>query len=262
MKVPVTREERNLSYFKYFERDLAPIPEEILKMIDEGPADPSVILPFSRRMDFVAGTDEDYCQNGYCVMQDGTAAICASLHMPGVSPEMLDWWFPWHSVGSDLRYKIWDPEDHYFATAHPAGKVLDPSVPLSQKTWDVTHYIMEDVGFGPQFVRINFVRPGDAGIDEKLVGTEKCAGLVCGIGLNSGTTMIHKWYPEKDGVIFKSRFWIGWGYLKDKLMGKCLPDGVSIPPEFCRKMFHHAHKEYTNLMSILPELYLEEKDNW
>ena len=35
--------------------------------------------------------------------------------MPGVTSEMLDWWFPWHSVGSDLRYKIWDPEDHYFA---------------------------------------------------------------------------------------------------------------------------------------------------
>mgnify|MGYP006964173643 CR=1 FL=1 len=53
--------------------------------------------------------------------------------MPGVTGEMLDWWFPWHSVGSDLRYKIWDPEDHYFARAYPASYVVDPNVPMNQK---------------------------------------------------------------------------------------------------------------------------------
>ena len=92
--------------------------------------------------------------------------------MPGVTGEMLDWWFPWHSVGSDLRYKIWDPEDHYFARAYPASYVVDPNVPMNQKTWGVDHYIMEDVGPGPEFLKLCFKRPADFGYDESIIGTE------------------------------------------------------------------------------------------
>ena len=54
------------------------------------------------------GDDPEYCQVGYGVQDDGTAFVCNTTYMPGVTSEMLDWWFPWHSVGSDLRYKIWD----------------------------------------------------------------------------------------------------------------------------------------------------------
>lgn len=50
-------------------------------------------------------------------------------YMPGVTVDMMDWWFPWHSVGSDLRYKIWDPKDHYFARADRTAYVLDPGFP-------------------------------------------------------------------------------------------------------------------------------------
>ena len=56
---------------------------------------------------------------------------------------MLDWWFPWHSVGSDLRYKIWDPEEHCFARADRVDYVCDPEAPMNQKTWGVSHYIIE-----------------------------------------------------------------------------------------------------------------------
>ena len=83
---------------------------------------------------------------------------------------MLDWWFPWHSVGSDLRYKIWDPEDHYFARADRADYVCDPDVPMNQKTWGVNHYIMEDVGTGPEFLKLCFKNPADYGYDTSIIG--------------------------------------------------------------------------------------------
>lgn len=262
MKVPVTQEEKRLSYYKYYERDLAPISEEGLKRMEAGPEDPSRLLPFDRRNDFIKGQDQEFCQNGFGIFEDGTGTVCARMFMPRVTPEMLDWWFPWHSVGSDLRYKIWDPEDHYFVYAHPAEKVLDPSVPVRQKTWGVTHYLMENVGRDPQFVQIRFARPKDAGIDEALIGTEFCAGLVCGFGRGRGALMIHKWYPEKDGVIFQSRFWNGWGIKEDGTPGRTLPEGITFPVEICKAIFAHSLKEYTNLSSFLPELYEEEKDNW
>lgn len=262
-KVAVTKEEKSLSYYKYFERELAPIPEEKLKIAGGSPAAPETLLPFERVNEFLAGTDEGFCQVGYGILPDGTGEVCNTTHMPGVTSEMMDWWFPWHSVGSDLRYKIWDPEDHYFATAYPASKVLDPSVPMNQKTWGVDHYIMEDCGPGPEFLLIHFKNPADFGLDTSIIGSEKCTSLVCGAGVNSGTAlMLHKWYTDRDGVTLCSRFWMGYGQRPDGTMGNCLPPGFSLPPVAPQGLFAHNIKEFTNLAAILPELYAEEKNNF
>lgn len=50
------------------------------------------------------------------------------------------------------------------------------------RTWNVSHYAMEDIGFGPSLLVLHFKRPKDFGYDEATIGTEKYAGLVCAIG--------------------------------------------------------------------------------
>ena len=173
VKVGVSEEEKKLSYYKYFEQDLAPVPAEKIAILQGGPIAPEKCIPFDERNKFLKGEDDEYANIGFGVAADGTALVCNTTYMPGVTGEMLDWWFPWHSVGSDLRYKIWDPEDHYFARAYPASYVVDPNVPMNQKTWGVDHYIMEDVGPGPEFLKLCFKRPADFGYDESIIGTEK-----------------------------------------------------------------------------------------
>ena len=263
VKVAVSQEEKNLSYYKYFERDLAPIPEEKLAILGQGPAPAEKLLAFEQKDLFLKGEDEDYLQVGFGVAANGTGMVCNTTYMPGVTGEMLDWWFPWHSVGSDLRYKIWDPEDHYFATAHPASYVLDPNVPNREKTWGVMHHIMEDVGLGPDFLMLKFLDPKVFGYDTSLIGTDKCESLVCASGLSKiSAAMTHKWYPYEDGVMFCSRFWMGYGFLEDGTLGKIVPDGISVPVEATMGLFAHNIKEFTNLAAILPEVYADEKDNW
>ena len=183
-KVGVSKEEKSLPYYRYFEQDLAPIPEEKLELLKAGPSQKKAV-PFEEKNLFLAGANEDYCQTGYGIMEDGTGFVCNTTYMPGVTGEMLDWWFPWHSVGSDLRYKIWDPEDHYFARADRADYVCDPSVPMNQKTWGVNHYILEDVGPGPEFLKLCFKSPRDFGYETSLIGGDKCQSLVCAIGEGS-----------------------------------------------------------------------------
>ena len=146
IKVGVSEEEKKLSYYKYYEQDLAPVPAEKIAVLQGGPITPEKCIPFEERNKFLKGEADEYAKIGYGVAANGTGLVCNTTYMPGVTGEMLDWWFPWHSVGSDLRYKIWDPEDHYFARAYPASYVVDPNVPMNQKTWGVDHYIMEDVG--------------------------------------------------------------------------------------------------------------------
>lgn len=253
-KVGVSSEEKALPYYKFFTRPLAEIPAEKLAVLAGGPSSVPAV-PFERRGLFLSGKDSGWCQLGYGVAEDGTGFVCNETYMPGVTGEMLDWWFPWHSVGSDLRYKIWDPEDHYFARADKAAYVCDPAVPMREKTWGVNHYIMEDVGPGPDFLKLCFKSPADFGYDPADVGTERCESLVCAIGEGGcPAAMTHVWSPYRDGVLFRSRFWIGYA-LKDGAYRKILPEGARVPDVVPKGLFAHNIKEFTNLAAILPELW-------
>lgn len=255
-KVGVSREEKELSYYRLFEQPLAPIPMEKLEILEKGPSEIPAV-PFEKRNLFLSGQDGEYCQIGYGIALDGTGFVCNRTYMPGVTGEMLDWWFPWHSVGSDLRYKIWDPEDHYVARADRVDYVCDPAVPMNQKTWGVNHYIMEDVGPGPDFLKLCFKSPKDFGYDPTLVGTQSCQSLVCAIGEGGcPAAMTHKWVPYRDGVLFVSRFWIGFGLI-DGVYRKILPEGVQLPDFVPKGLFAHNIKEFSNLAAILPDVYKE-----
>ena len=112
----MTAEEAKLSYAKYFDRPMAPIPQEKLD-IWKGPAAPAAsALPFAERARF-QDADVPGLDNGFTVAADGTGFVANTTFMPGVTAEMFNWWFGWHSVTSDLRYKIWNHDDHWYARA-------------------------------------------------------------------------------------------------------------------------------------------------
>lgn len=253
-KVGVSHEEMALPYYKFFTRPLAEVPAEKLAVLAAGPS-PVRAVPFEDRNLFLKGEDKDFCQIGYGVAEDGTAFVCNETYMPGVTTEMMDWWFPWHSVGSDLRYKLWDPEDHYFARADNCAYVCDPAVPMREKTWGVSHYIIEDVGAGPDFLKLCFKNPADFGYGAP--DTAHGQSMVCAIGEGGcPAAMTHVWAPYKDGILFRSRFWIGYA-LVEGAYRKILPEGARVPDMVPKGLFAHNIKEFTNLASILPELYKE-----
>ncbi|NTV90279.1 MAG: phloretin hydrolase [Clostridiales bacterium] len=260
MAVTITDNERKLSYAKYWDRELAPIPADKLA-IAAGPAcDPSKALKVEDRNKFISDEDSGI-EMGFCIMEDGTGFVANSTFMPRVTPEMFDWWFGWHSV-EDLRYKIWDKEDHYYARADKREYVLDKNVPEAQKTWGVNHDILEDIGLGPEKINLCFKCPTDLGYDLEKVGTKNCAAMVCAVGEGSAPAlMTHIATVVDGGIMFRSRFWMGYGLVDGKLV-KLIPDGVRIPEIVPRSLFGHNIKEYSNLASFLPEIYEEEKNNW
>ena len=260
--VTLTEEEKKLPYVKYFYRPLVPAPLGKKVIADGRAADTLQLLPIEERNRFIAGTDTEFLQVGFGIAANGTGFVANTTIMPGVTVNMMNWWFGWHSVTSDLRYKIWDPEDHYYARADNSDYVKDPSVPNNKKTWGVTHDIMEDIGMGPEPLKLHFMNPIDFGYDDSLIGTRKCESLVCAIGSgNCPAAMTHKFYSIPGGISFESRFWIGYAYKNNKFI-KLVMDGESIPEIVPRALFRHNIKEFANLASILPEVYAEEKDNW
>lgn len=260
--VEITEEEKKLPYAKYFFAPMAEIPQEKLDIWHADMADPALATPIERRNDFLDDKDIKL-PIGFTVAPNGTGFVANVTFMPGVTPEMIDWWFGWHCVGSDLRYKIWDPEDHYYARAMQPDYVLDPKVPLNQKTWGVTHDILENIGLGPDPLKLSFKKPSDLGYDMAKIGTSTCSTMVCAVGVSgSPAVMTHKAIAAESGIWFKSHFWMGYGLNEQGEIVKLVPDGASVPEAVPRALFGHNIKEFSNLAAILPKVYAEEKDNW
>ncbi len=62
-KVGVSEEEKNLSYYRFYQQELAPVEEEKLALV-EHPSE-KVGVPFSDKNLFLKGEDQEYCQIGY-----------------------------------------------------------------------------------------------------------------------------------------------------------------------------------------------------
>ena len=251
----LTAEERKLPYAKYYDLPITPIPAEKIAVLEAGPIDPSLALKIEDRNKLF---EPGYlpCEIGYCVMEDGSAYLANRTEMPGVTPEMFEWWFAWHGL-EDMRYRIWDPEDHFYARQQMREKVLDPKVPMREKTWGTVHIVREDIGAGPDDLILEFRYPHELGYDESKVGTKDCAAMMCANG--------HGPVPGQGvaavGSELRSRFWIGWGLVNGQVV-KLVPDGVRVPVEVPMGLFAHNLKEFGHLATILPDLYKEEKDHF
>lgn len=261
----LTPAERALPYAKYYDLPITPIPPEKIAILEGGPMDPAQALPIQRRNELF---QPGYLpvETGWCVMADGTGYVSNLTKMPGVTPEMFEWWFAWHPL-EDLRYRIWDPEDHFYARQQNREKALDTSLPMRERTWGTSHLVLEDIGAGADPLVLEFRYPSELGFQQELIGTDACAALICANGHGPvpgqgvAAIMTHFARAVEGGMELRSRFWIGYG-LVDGELRKLLPDGVQVPAEVPLGLFAHNLKEFGHLATILPHVYAENKDNW
>lgn len=256
MPVPVTEEERRSPLYKYFERGIRPVPKEIEEQIlacdfpEGGGMHPTQLNRLF---------DEGYLPGefGIWVLEDGGVMIANHTPMPGVTPEMFDWWFAWHGLNT-LRYKIWDPDEHYYVQTQNVAQALDASLSMKERYWNTTHVIKEALlaDQPPVDVRLTFLPPEKVGFDpEKL--REFKGTIVCTGGMSM---MCHFIRPTADGCELRTRFWFGYSDIDGKI--EKLP---GFPPGNVRMgvaMLLHNVKEFTHLAEILPEVYAEFKDDF
>jgi phloretin hydrolase len=266
-KVPVTEQDTLKSYFKYYHDEMTPAPRERYEEVLRGPVDPRKALKFKDRNDLFKPGYLDV-EVGYCVMEDGTGFVANLTKMPGVTAEMFDWWFAWHGL-DNLRYTIWDHDDHFGASSMQKVRALDCDLSLQERYWDTTHEVLEDVGMGPEGLFIHFRYPGDLGFNVAKLGTDACGTIVCANGYGKGhppfaspdTIMCHFIRNVEGGVELRTRFWMGWT-VRDGKDIKALPDGIRIPFMGPMALLLHNIKEFTNLATLLPKIYAEEKDRF
>lgn len=256
-KVPISEAEKNSMYYKYYVRDMAPIPKEKIEMLMNNPLTPETALRVENMNDLFK---EGYLPGefGWTRMKDGTLTMANITEMPGVTVEMFDWWIAWHGL-DPMRYKIWDPEDHYYCLTQNPEKAKNTQLSMKERYWDTTHDVIEDIGNGKSKIKITFRNPRDIGFDEtKLInfkGTIACSG-----NEESPVIMCHFVRPTKDGCELRTRFWMGYCVKDGRPKKKVLPPVRLIPESVIYKLLEHNVKEFTNLRSFLPEIYEELKN--
>lgn len=266
-KVPVMENDKLKNYYKYYNLEMTPAHKTKYDLVKKGPVDPEMALRFEERNDlFEAGYLDT--EIGYCIMEDGTGFLANLTIMPGVTAEMFEWWFAWYGL-DNLRYKIWDFEDHYNIEIQGKDQIKNNALTYKERLWNTTHKITEDIGLGPENININFKRPSDLGFEVRKIGTEDCSTIVCGVGYADGqglsgsipTVMTHFLREIEGGVELRTRFWIGWSVEEGKEVRR-LPDADSIPEVIPMNLLLHNIKEYAHLAHILPQIFEEEKDNF
>lgn len=185
--------------------------------------------------------------------------------MPGVTPEMIDWWFNWHPL-EGLRYMIWCPVAHAGIRAETPEAHKDSSgVPLNIRNVGKIHY--PDEGFdlnGSGEIEIAFRKPGVLGITDEMI--EKSSLAAYQIATCQTKTprfpinlFFHAVREVEGGIEFRSHYWL----LKTVKDGKAQRSSWKVPKkkliDTARSNCIHSLMEYNNLASFLRELYREEK---
>ena len=242
MGVILTEEQKKSPLMKYYERDIKQVPPALFEQIMGGSWNDEDALLFK---DVNRLFEEGYLPGEFGVfhLPSGGISIANCTPMPGVTPEMFDWWFAWHGL-DPLRYTIWDKDDHYYCKTRNPEIALNDSLSMRERLWNTTHDVKETMIEGAPMAEIviSFLPPEKMGFDpEKLAAFD--GTIVC------GPNMVHFLRPVEGGCELRTRFWF-----ED-------PDGPS-DEMFAKALLIHSIKEFTHLAEILPEIYEEYKDNF
>lgn len=253
----LTSEEKLQNYSKYYYMDMKTQSQKLLDKIDEGPIDCEDALKIEDINDLL---NSGYLpsETGYCIMPDGSGFVASITRMEHVTPEMVDWWFAWHGL-HPLRYKIWNKECHFDIKTTKREQLLNPSLSRKEKLWGVEHNVIEDLGFGPERLHINFMSPGQLGFSINRF-KEPYVSSVIGGNVNFGV-MCHFIRKIQYGIEVRSRFWIGYQIINRKPV-KILPEGVQSSKEVAKRLALCTINKYSKLAKLLPLIYYEERSRW
>lgn len=256
---------------KYLHRKNALIPKIHQDILKKGAEIP--ITSILDRNDINQLLDDGYlaCENGFCRLPDESTFVAVLTQMPGVTLEMIDWWFWWHAA-EPIRYQIWYPAMHFDNKADFGEYYHDNTKTYSERLHLSSHLVTEDVGLGRDKILIDFMHPIAFGFDANQLNLEKETIICAKVGAPDkgvwGTEMCHFVRTTPEGVEMRSRFWIGNKITRMSGFGKTILNAILnrpfvkrnlIPREVGLSMFHHCSQEYHNLAAILPTLYEEER---
>ncbi len=266
----LTPEERDRPFSKYYYEEI-PQPDPVHYSMMDKPIDSAKAFgpeEINRLLDVERLESPDEVEIGWCHLPNGAGYIANKKFYPGVTADMIDWWFAWHPL-EDLRYRLWYPPQHGGIMLSPIdrARILDPSIPNAEKNWGVTHYVTENCDNGMDNVDITFMSPDMLGFDMEKFPKVISAfaggqGWACPVEKDDETItapalMCHVFYDVPGGLLHRTRFFMGYRRCVDGSFDCVLPPDVEVPTEAVQGLAYHNVKEFTRYAEFLPRIYKE-----
>jgi hypothetical protein len=194
---------------------------------------------------------------------DGVLVVACQTDMPGVTPDMWDWWFGWHGLSSE-RYRLWHPREHVSSAMSENRAQLKDA--RARYIGNIS-FIEERIGSSEiNSLSVDFRRPGEFGLDESRLasmGTAICARGGFPDRFVETAYLIHLVRRTEVGSQMRSRFWLGHVNSKIPIVGGLISRRMNtpkarekvIPDEFGLNLLRHCSEEMGHLARILPGLY-------
>ncbi|MEM6746549.1 MAG: hypothetical protein AAF608_03920 [Pseudomonadota bacterium] len=197
-------------------------------------------------------------ETGFTEAKDKSICVFCLTHMPGVAPEMWDWWFGWHGCEA-LRYKLWHPKAHISAQWADGRK--------DEAYIGRTSLITEYLGADRKKAGISFVRPSVLGLDEKRLAAQGEIAICARIGMPGSPLkpgwLLHHLRPVEGGCEMRSRMWLGGGNVAvGRWPGPVISTVMTILGGVAKsllpspnELLAHNAQEMAHLAGFLPRLY-------
>jgi len=191
----------------HFRQEVEPIQRHAIDALLAGRAPSEFGYEVDEVVDHLSRPGYDALETGWTRTSRGTLAVSCLTDMPGVTAQMWDWWFGWHSRDS-ARYKLWHPGAHQFA-AIGDDRSSDRSLSDRQRYHDNVSYVDEYVGQSLSHLAIRFLDPARVGFDEQPGVTHICARLGTSNFPVGAGWLVHQVRPTDGGSEMRSRFFLG-----------------------------------------------------
>lgn len=262
-----TTGDRAKPFAKYWNPDMRPMPAHAVAAVLRGAVAEQLIPGVEHAQENLFG-DAPVLENGYALHASGALHINILTDMPGVSPEMIDWWFAWH--GDDAaKYKLWHPQSHIHAQwTQPQPNSGDWRSRYTGNTSIVDEYL----GSNLMRLSIRFIRPEEMGLRHASLDDPREATVVCartGLGdspVDAGW-LAHHVRRTPTGSEMRSRFWIGGPYAAPRGGGLLAGLRAQAAKLFAqpsdiegRNLLVHCAEEMQHLAGFLPAIYEEFRD--
>jgi hypothetical protein len=251
-------------FARFFDPEMAPLAPHVVHALHLGPQAPKLLTDLRAVGGMVADGHEEPTENGYALGSDGSMRVAVLTRMPGVSPEMWDWWFGWHGCDA-RRYKLWHPRAHLSAD----GGEGDAAGRLGRDRYvGRTSFVDEYLGSTLARASIRFVPPAELGLDEQALADPARQTAICArVGSSDRPVdlgwLVHQVRRTTDGAEMRSRFWLGGRHTAARsanpVVQRALPPIANriVRPsaQGAADLLVHCAQEMSHLAVRLPDLY-------
>jgi hypothetical protein len=207
-------------------------------------------------------------ENGYARLDDALLYVAVLTPMPGVTGEMIDWWFAWHGEDS-ARYQLWHPRDHISARwRRPVSWAGGDREQWRRLYIGNVSEVDEYVGSSRMQLAIAFAEPAEY-LDVSRFAASGTEAVICARTFSrkenvAAGHLVHQVRRTANGAEMRSRFWLAdfdasalpvVGPLARRLLNSRAMRRTLVPNGVGRDLLLHCAEEMTHLAEFLPALF-------